>query len=160
MSKAINKPRNEFHGPSRSAGVAAVEFVVSVPILIFFMLAVAELGRAFIQYDTLSYSVRNSARFVSANSIDAATGEVDVSAVATAARNLAAYGVVGGASDPVLPGFLPGQVTVLNAGNGNIEVVGNYTYQPLLGGLLPMFRGGPVPTIFQMRISVTMPAIG
>jgi len=160
MSKAIHMFPGEFRGASRSAGVAAVEFVISVPILIFLTLAVAELGRAFIQYDTLSYSVRNSARFVSANSIDPTTGEVDVGAVVTEAQNLAVFGTIGKGSDPVLPGFRPGQVSVLNAGNGNIEVIGKYTYDPLLGGLLPMFRGGPLSTMFQMTISVTMPAIG
>lgn len=160
MNKSKRTRPKEFCGPSRSTGIAAVEFVVAVPILIFFMLAVAELGRAFLQYDTLSYSVRSSARFVSANAIDATTGEIDVSAVAEEAKNLAVYGTIGKGSKSVLPGFTPGQVSVLNAGNGNIEVVGNYAYQPLLGGPLPMLRGGPASTMFQMRISVTMPAIG
>ena len=41
MSRIINTFRREFRGPRRSAGVAAVEFVISVPLLIFVMLAVA-----------------------------------------------------------------------------------------------------------------------
>ena len=54
----------------RSRGMAAVEFVITVPLLLLVMLVVVELGRAFVQYDTLSYSVRNSARFVTENAID------------------------------------------------------------------------------------------
>lgn len=151
--------QREFRGPRRSAGVAAVEFVIAVPILIFVMLAIAELGRAFVQYDTLSYSIRNSARYVSENSIVGTTGVVDVSGAVAGARNLAVYGTPGGGGQPVLPGFTTGHVSVLNAGGGNIEVVATYPYQPLIGSALPMFRGGAEPTAFNMRISVIMRAI-
>lgn len=151
--------RREFRGPRRSAGVAAVEFVIAVPILIFVLLAIAELGRAFIQYDTLSYSIRNSARYVSENAIVGTTGVIDVSGAAQAARNLAVYGTPGGGGQPVLPGFGAGHVSVSNAGGGNIEVTATYPYQPLIGSALPMFRGGAEPTTFNMRISVIMRAI-
>ena len=151
--------RREFRGPSRSAGVAAVEFVIAVPILIFVLLAIAELGRAFIHYDTLSYSIRNSARYVSENSIVGTTGVVDVSGAVVAAQNLAVYGTPGGGGQPILPGLASGHVSVLNAGNGNIEVSAAYPYQPLIGTALPVFGGGSVPTTFTMRISVIMRAI-
>jgi hypothetical protein len=151
--------RNGFRGPRWAGGVAAVEFVVAVPLLIFVLLAIAELGRAFVQYDTLSYNIRNSARFVSENAIDGATGVVDVSGVAAAAQRLAVYGTAGGGGQPVLPGFAVGHVRVLNAGNDFIEVSAAYPYQPLIGTALPMFRGGPEPTVFTMRIAVIMRAI-
>jgi Flp pilus assembly protein TadG len=151
--------RGEFRGARRSAGVAAVEFVIAVPILIFVLLAIAELGRAFVQYDTLSYSIRNSARFVSENAIVGTTGVVDVSGAVAAARNLAVYGTPGGGGQPVLPGFAVGHVSVMNAGGGNIEVNAAYPYQPLIGSALPMFRGGSESTTFTMRISVIMRAI-
>ena len=154
--------RCEFRGPRRSAGVAAVEFVIAVPLLIFVMLAIAELGRAFVQYDTLSYSIRNSARYVSENAIVGTTGVVDVSGAVEAAQNLAVYGTTDVGDTPVLPGFATGptgHVKVLNAGNGYIEVIAAYPYQPLVGTALPMFGGGSVPTTFTMRISVIMLAI-
>jgi Flp pilus assembly protein TadG len=151
--------RREFCSPRRSAGVAAVEFVIAVPILIFVLLAIAELGRAFVQYDTLSYSIRNSARYVSENAIVGTTGVVDVSGAVAAAQNLAVYGTPGGGGTPVLPGFATGHVSVSNAGGGNIEVIASYPYQPLIGSALPMFRGGAEPTTFNMRISVIMRAI-
>ena len=44
----------EVGGPRRARGLAAVEFVVLAPFMLFLMLAGAELGRAFVHYQTLS----------------------------------------------------------------------------------------------------------
>ena len=151
--------RRECRGPIRCAGVAAVEFVVAVPFLIFATLAVAELGRAFVQYDTLSYSVRNSARFVSENAIDGETGEVIISqTVEKQAKNLAIYGTIAAGTTPVLPDFGLGHISVLKAGSNEIEVVATYPYQPLLGRALPLFGGGTAPPL-EMKIVVAMRAI-
>ena len=48
----------------------------------------------------------------------------------------------------LVPGFAASDVTVLNAGGGNIEVTGTYSYQPLIGSALPIFGGESVPTNF------------
>ena len=63
-------------GPRRSRGVGGGgvrdhRAVAPVPVV-----AGAEFGRAFVQYDTLSYSIRNSARFVSEHAINGTTGVV------------------------------------------------------------------------------------
>jgi Flp pilus assembly protein TadG len=150
MSWFLMPPRHERRDPHRSRGFAAVEFVLTVPVLVLLILVAVELGRAFIQYDTLSYSVRNSARFVSAHAI-AGADVVNISGnVATRARNLAVFGSEADTGDPVLPGFTPGQVEVVNVGNNNIEVRATYPYQPIIGTILPTF---------DMRIAVTMRAI-
>jgi Flp pilus assembly protein TadG len=146
----------------RSRGVAAVEFVITAPLLIFVMLAGAELGRAFVHYDTLSYSIRNSARFVTEHAIDGTTGVVSLSgAVIAQARNLAVYGNVAGAGQAVLPNYQVGHVTVANAGNDNIRVTAVYPYQPMLGAALGTFGigGGSIPLAFPLRIDITMRAI-
>src|SRR5512139_17527 len=109
MSRIINTVRREFRGRCWSSGVAAVEFVVSVPLLIFAMLALAELGRVFVQYDRLSYAVRSSARFVSENAINYETGEIGISQkVVDDAKNLAVYGATIAGAKPGLPDFSPG----------------------------------------------------
>lgn len=146
----------------RSRGVAAVEFVITAPLLILVMLATAEFGRAFVQYDTLSYSVRNSARYVTENAFTGTTGVVNLSStVTTEARNLVVYGNAAGAGAPLLPSLQTSQVTVANAGNDNIRVTAIYPYQPIIGAVLPTFglSGGSVPLTFNMRIAVTMRAI-
>ena len=68
MTRESERTR-ESAGPRFERGVAAVEFVVTAPFLVFLMLAVAEVGRALVHYSTLSYGVRDSARFVTEHSI-------------------------------------------------------------------------------------------
>ena len=140
----------QLRGPRLSRGLAAVEFVIAVPVLLLVALAVAELGRAFVQYDTLSYSVRNGVRFLSENAV--AGGVVDVSGAEMQAQNLVVYGNVAGTGDPVLPGFAVGEVEVVPAGNNRIEVRATYDYQPLIGMAV-------LPTLLTMRVVVTMRAI-
>lgn len=146
------RARREPVGARRSRGIAAVEFVIAVPVLLLLALAAGELGRAFVHYDTLSYSIRNSVRFLSENALAGTSGVVNISSqVATQTRNLAVYGNVGGTGESVLPGFTTSQVEVVNAGNNNVEVRAAYPYQPMIGLVLP--------TVVTMRIVVTMRAI-
>ncbi len=160
MSRFIQPWRREFRDRRRSAGIAAVEFVIAAPILIVVLLAVAELGRAFIQYERLSYAVRDSARFVSENAIEGTTGVVYLSdAVIGQAKNLVLYGTVTAGSTPLLPGLSASHVTVLDAGGNNIEVIATYPYQPMIGGALPLFGRDSLGTRFPLQISVTMRAI-
>jgi Flp pilus assembly protein TadG len=164
MTRPSAVRRQDHWGPHGSRGVAAVEFAITAPLLIFVMLATAEVGRAFVHYDTLSYSIRNSARFVTEHAINGTTGVVEISGpVTTQAKNLAVYGNVTGpgGGKAILPGFLTSQVTVVGAGNDNIRVTAAYPYQPMLGAVLPTFGfgSGSIPLGFTMRIAVTMRAI-
>lgn len=154
--------RRELAGPRRSRGVAAVEFVVTAPLLVFLMLAGAELGRAFVHYAQLSHLVRDAARFVSENSINGTTGVVSITATTvTRARNLAVYGNIAGTGNARLPQYQPSQVQVVNAGGDNIRVTALYPYRPMLGATLPRFGlgSGSTPLNFNMHIAVTMRAI-
>jgi Flp pilus assembly protein TadG len=149
-------------GPRWSRGIAAVEFVVTAPFILFLLFAGVEFGRAFVHYSTLAHSIRNSARYVSENSINGTTGVVSLSGtVVTRARNLAVYGNIAGSGSAMLPNYQIGQVTVVNAGNDNIRVAATYPYQPMLGSTLPSFGsgGGSIPLTFNMHIAVTMRAI-
>lgn len=154
--------RRPMQTPHRSRGVAAVEFVITAPLLIFVMLATAEVGRAFVHYDTLSYSLRNSARFVTENSLTGTSGVVGLSdAVVRQAQNLAVFGNVLGTGSRVLPNFQTTQVTVTDGGGGHVQVAATYPYQPMIGSVLPTFgfTAGSIPLAFNMSIVVTMRAI-
>lgn len=160
--KSRHSLQREIPDPRRARGLAAVEFVIVAPFMLFLMLAGAELGRAFVHYQTLSYLVRHSARFVSENSINGTTGVVSISALTIArARNLAVYGNIQGAGQPRLPLFQGAQVQIVDAGNDNIRVTATYPYQPMIGPILPRFGVGPGtgPGVFNMQIAVTMRAI-
>lgn len=149
-------------GPLRMRGLAAVEFVFVAPLMLFLLLAGAELGRAFVQYQTLSYLVRHSARYVSENSINGTTGVVGIDTqTITRARNLAVYGNIQGTGQPRLPLFQGSQVQIVDAGNDNVRVTANYPYQPMIAPVLPNFGvgSGSGPGAFNMQIAVTLRAI-
>jgi Flp pilus assembly protein TadG len=147
--------------PHHSRGVAAVEFVITAPLLVFVMLATAEVGRAFVHYDTLSYSLRNSARFLTENALTGTSGVVGLSdTVVQQARNLAVFGNVVGTGQRVLPNFQTTQITV-TGGGGHVQVAATYPYQPMIGSVLPTFgvAAGSIPLGFDMSIVVTMRAV-
>jgi len=150
------------HSPARQRGVAVIEFTIVLPFMLFMMLAVAELGRAFFQYNTLTRAVQDGARYTAGNSFAGSTQTVSVTAaLESATGNLLAYGTTIGSSAPVLPNFSSTDVTVTDLGDGNVSVLAVYAYQPMLGNLLPSFLGrGDVPTTFTMQAEVTMRAIG
>jgi Flp pilus assembly protein TadG len=155
-------PLRELRGPRRSRGLAAVEFVVTAPFVLLLLFAGAETGRAFVQYATLSYSIRDSARFVSEHSMNGTTQVVAITgATVTQARNLAVYGNIAGTGNAKLPNYQTGQVAVIDAGDDNIRVTATYPYQAMLGSTLRTFGfgSGSIPLTFNMHIAVTMRAI-
>lgn len=153
--------RPEFRGSPGSRGLAAVEFILAVPLLLLVTFAVVEIGRALVQYDTLSYAVRSSARFVSENAIAGTSGVVEITApVRQQAQRLAVYGNAAGSGQACLPGFSTADVEVVQAGPYDVEVRATYPYQPIVFDLLPTFGyGEAIPLAPTMRISVTMRAI-
>lgn len=154
--------RREPQAARRSRGIAVVEFVITAPFMLLLLLGSTELGRAFVQYATLSHSIRDSARFVSENAISGTTGVVSLTAtVITQAQNLAVYGNVAGTGNARLPAYQPSHVTVVDAGNSNIRVTASYPYQPMLGPMLPtiIMGSGPISQTFNMQVAVTMRAI-
>jgi Flp pilus assembly protein TadG len=155
-------PSRTLHDLRRIRGLAAVEFVVTAPFVLLLLLAGAEVGRAFIHYATLSYGIRESARFVSENSIVGTTEVVALtSTTITRAKNIAVHGNIAGTGPSKLPAYQASHVQVELAGNDNVRVVATYPYQPMLGPLLPNFGFGTGPRSlnFNMQISVTMRAI-
>jgi len=152
----------EFRGPRLSRGLAAVEFVVTAPFVLLLLFGGAEVGRSFIHYVTLSNLVRDSARFVSENSIAGTTGVVSIGATTvTRARNLAVYGNIAGTGNARLPQYQTSQVQVTDAGGDNIRVTATYPYRSMLSRL-PKFGfqgGGSSVFTFNMHIAITMRAI-
>jgi len=143
---------------SNQRGLATVEFAIALPLLLFLMLATAELGRLLSQYDTLTKSVRDGSRYVAGKAVLGTTGVVSISTqVRSEASNLVATGTIGVSGTPLLQGLSASNVTVTDAGNGYVSVSASYTYIPMLGASLPTFGfGSPIPLAFPLNATVVM----
>ena len=131
--------------PLGTRGIAVVETAIVLPLLFILLLAVGELGRAFIQYSRLSHRVHAAARHVAESVLRDTTGVLKPpsSQLSAEARNLVIYGVPVVAGSPAVPGLNTNNVIVdadINEGTVRVQVV--YPYQPIVGEVLPMFGFG------------------
>ena len=142
--------------------IASVEFLFVAPLLLFMMMAVAEGGRAFIQHNAVTKSVRDAARYVAGKALVGTTvNQVVISGqLAGEAKNLAVYGNITNTGPPMIPGLSTNDISVINAGGGNITVRAAYTYAPLLGAVLPNFGIGADHNMgFVLNSEITMRAL-
>ena len=158
MRMLAKKPK---HSSTRQTGVAIVEFTIVLPLMLFLILAVAEFGRAFMYYNTLTRAVRDSVRYVSSKALKGQSQVVDIdAALIQNAANLVAHGNVAGTGATLLKDTAPGIVTVVDEGDGIISVTASYPYTPMLGNVLPdVMSNGGISTTFTMRAQVTMKAL-
>ena len=147
-------------------GLAMVEFVLSVPVLLLLMFATFEFGHLMIQYSTLNDAVRNASRYVAGNALDGTTGNLQTgsnwSSLATQGTNLAIFGNIAGTGTPVLPSLNAANIITVtpDAADNYITVTAAYPYHPLFGAVIPTFIGsGSISTAFTLNISVTMSAL-
>ena len=142
------------------AGIGMIEFLIALPVMLILIMAAAEFGRAFMQYNTLTKSTRDAARFVSNHALFGSTGVVVLTpGLLTETQNLLVYGDVGTTGTPLLPGLVPADVTVTSDGAGNVTVGATYGYTPIFSSL-PMFTYGSArSTGFTFRSSMTVRAL-
>ncbi len=152
--------RNRFLKSLRKRQVGAVlaEMALVTPILLFMMLATAEVTRMFIDHNTLTKSVRNGVRHLSSNSLFGTTGTVFLSAaLQTETRNLVVFGNAAGVGPPVLPGLTTTDISIIDAGSTNVTVTATYGISGMLGAVLRSFHGGAdIPMVFTLEASATM----
>ena len=146
---------------ARHRGAVLVEMVIVTPILLFIMMATAELTRAFIDHNTLTKAVRTGVRYVAANAFQGTTGVVSVSAaLRSETQNLIVYGNSAGTGTPVLAGLTSADITVTNIGANNIQVSAVHTISGILGPLLRSVAGGPdINMVHNLEATVTMRAL-
>ncbi|HZI18783.1 MAG TPA: TadE family protein [Pyrinomonadaceae bacterium] len=117
-------------------GTQLVELAIVLPILLVLFGAVAEFGRFFYTYETLTKATRSAARYLSTEANGAASD--------AAARNLAVYGNTSGTGRPLVTGLGASHVEITREGGSpslpervTVRIEG-FVYQPLfdLGGLV------------------------
>ena len=145
----------------RVRGIAMVEFLIVLPICLILLMATAEFGRAFMQYNTLTKAARDGVRYLASNSLMGSTGTVSITGIIQArTQNLVVYGNATGAGSPVLPGLTTADVTVVDAGGGNIRVSVVYPYGSIFAFVPGFFYGGNTDTTtYSLQTAVTMRAL-
>lgn len=146
--------------PTRQRGLALVETAITLPFLLFVMLAASEFTNAFVTHTTLTKAVRGGARYVAEEAID---GSLTVNLTATLVNETARMVVFGnkaGAGAPVIPGLTVSNVTVSALAANNIRVTANFPYNGILGSVLPSFGyGSNISLLLNMNSTVTMKAL-
>jgi Flp pilus assembly protein TadG len=144
--------------PKRQRGLALVETAITLPFLLFVMLAASEFTHAFVQHTTITKAARDGARHVAEEAIKGGTGLIDLtSELRDDTRRLVVYGNKAGTGTPVVSGLTVSDVTVTDVGGNNLEVSVNYPYTGILGTVLPTFGFGPnISLLFNMNATVTM----
>ena len=141
-------------------GIATVEFVICAPVLFLLMLGTAEVGRLMFQYNTLTKTVRDGARYVASRAAVGTTRVVNITVpVRDETRNLVVTGNTAGTGSPLLPGFAVGSVTVSNAGNGFVSVTATYTFEPVLTSLPSFGSGASINLAMPLTATVIMRAL-
>jgi Flp pilus assembly protein TadG len=117
----------------KQKGVALVEFALILPFLLILSITTVELGRAIWEYNTLTKSVRDAARYLSIQ-----TPGTKV----TQARNLMVYGNLSGTGTPLAMGLTlsnvpdPGCCSWQTAGSAPVintvtVRISGYTFRPM-----------------------------
>lgn len=144
---------------TKQRGLAVVELAVATPFLLVMLMVCAEFSRIFYQYNTLTKSVRDGARFAAEDAYNSTRQFSLTNQKITEAQNIVVFGDINGNGTPLLTGLNIGNVTVsqLNLGSAptlreHIEVTANYTYQPFS----PVISGmGFLPQSFDMNFTLT-----
>lgn len=151
------------HMKNKQTGVALVEFALVLPLLLLLTFIVTEYGRALYQYNILTKSVRDAARYLSTQ----IPGDATKYAIA---RNLVVYGNPAGSGTPLAIGLsteqvpnpewnLAGTSPVINTvtvtiGFGAAGSDTRYTFRPLFASVFGLNFGD----ITYAPISATMRA--
>jgi len=145
---------------SRTKGVAIVEFIIVLPICLILIMATAEFGRVFMQYNTLTKSVRDGVRYVATNALVGSTGVVGINgAVRAQTQNLVVYGNTAGTGSAILPGLTTGAVTVASPGGSRVSVSVTYPYGAIFVFIPGFFYGVDTSTSYNLQAAVTMRAL-
>ena len=140
----------------RQRGIAIVEMVIALPVILLLMLLVAEFGRVFYQYSTLNKAVRDGARYVAGTAVFGSTGTVQfTSAIVNETKSVVTTGSVGGTTS-ILPGLTAADVTLTTAGPGNIQVTATYSFRPIFDVLPGVGATGNRSLAFTLTASNVM----
>ncbi|MCG9683347.1 pilus assembly protein [Vibrio sp. Isolate23] len=115
----------------RQGGLAAVEMLIAVPVLMMVLMSITEFGNAFIQYTTLNKMAQSGVRY--ATSGITGTESYDQIADVDEIKNMVVYGHTGTGSTSLMSGVSTSDVAV-NHSSGYVTITINHTYTPIISG--------------------------
>lgn len=142
-------------------GLALVETAITLPFLLFVMLAACEITNAFVTHTTLTKAVRDGARWAAEEAIDGSDTFQLTNALKDEVRNLVVYGNRTGTGTPAVNGLTVANVSVDRLGSSeNIQVTVDHPYTGIFGSVLPSFGyGSDTSLLFNLNATVTMIAL-
>lgn len=114
----------------KQQGIAAIEFLWSLPVLLLIMAGIFDFGQAFIDYTVLNKAVHGGARYAVRGVSNTADSIADESEI----KNMVVYGNTSGTGSAKLDTLTPASVTVAESGN-YVTVTGVYQYIPFFSPL-------------------------
>ena len=144
---------NRFRGDEH--GAQLLELAIVLPILLLLFAGIAEFGRFFYEYTTLSKASRVAARYLASKSVSSKTNYEAI------AKNLVVYGNTAGTGTPILDGLTTSNVSITYQGGTTaipntvtVSITG-YEHDPVfdLGALL---KKTSLSTAVEVKPSVTM----
>ncbi|MEZ9945639.1 TadE/TadG family type IV pilus assembly protein [Vibrio breoganii] len=112
-------------------GLAALEMLFVLPILLLLLVTIFELGRMFVQYTSLNKALQNGVR----SAVNETYGTQRLSDIADLdyIKSVVVYGndEFSATGDAVLPGFSVSDVLVDSSVSGYVTVTANYDYVPI-----------------------------
>jgi Flp pilus assembly protein TadG len=152
--------------PARwQSGTAATEFIVALPLLLVLFIGISEFGRLLYQYNAVTKSTRDAARYLASHATGGGTPSIAIDADdIDDTRKIVVYGNPAGTGEPLVPNLNTSDVTVSCLGGGtscpgatHIQVTTQYSYQPILRALIPTFgRGADIRVDIPLTTSTVM----
>ncbi|GAD81002.1 MULTISPECIES: TadE/TadG family type IV pilus assembly protein [Vibrio] len=119
---------------SKEHGLAAIEMMVILPILLLLLCAIFEVGRIFMHYTMLNKALQNGARYavIDVYGTDRASLIADNSEI----KNMVVFGNKTGTSnnqnmESILPGLSASNISVDDSSANYVTVSANYAYAPI-----------------------------
>lgn len=139
----------------REKGLAIVEFTILLPIFLFLLFTILELGRAFYTYTELEKSARSSARYLTSEA-SGTSGTYTLSETnIDSAKKIAMYGSVYGSGTPLISNLTSSHIDISLTGD-DVKVEINYPYQPFLSVIPGFLTGNDVDMNFTLTSSYSM----
>ncbi|MEZ9974778.1 hypothetical protein BCS96_02335 [Vibrio breoganii] len=117
-------------------GLAALEMIFVLPILILMLAALFEIGRMFIHYTTLNKSLQSGVRAA----LVEVYGTERLSDVATDdyIQTIVVYGSSISGADTILPGLSKSDVSIDKSVDDYLSVSASYDYTPVFSSSMPI----------------------